>query len=270
MEIVKGTTGLYIIVGHPIAQVKSPEVFNSWFKGNGIDSVMIPLDVGPDGMASFVETFRHSENMHGVIITIPYKAMITRYIDKPSAQVTALGAANIIRCTSEGKIEGDMVDGKGFFRALSNKGVSAKNSHVFIIGCGGAGSAVAWEALEQGAGRVSLLDIDRNKAGDLAASLKKHFSGQEVIAVLDPPEKFDIVMNATPIGMNSNDPLPMQIDKIPEGAAVADAVTSPPVTLFLEKAKKRGHLIQSGPEMVAGQAPLIAEYFGIKGFPESA
>jgi shikimate dehydrogenase len=264
--MVTGSTQLYIIVGHPVSQVKSPEVFNAWFAKKRIDAVMIPLDIAPDGLASFAQLFRESDNIHGVIVTIPYKALITQYIDHPSPQVAALGAANVLRRTPEREIEGDMVDGKGFLRALSDKQISIQAKHIFIIGCGGAGSAVAWDALEAGAAKVSLLDEDHQKAQDLRARLVPHFPGKDIECVSLPPAQFDCVLNATPIGMNPTDPLPMPIEQIPAGAVVTDAVTAPPETPFLKGAQKNGHIIQTGRAMVIGQFPLIAEYFGIEGF----
>jgi shikimate dehydrogenase len=264
--MVRGSTKLYIIVGHPISQVQSPEIFNEWFENERIDAVMIPLDITADGLSSFAKLLRESENIHGVIVTIPYKALITQYINRPSPQVLALGAANVLRRTKEREIEGDMVDGKGFLRALWEKEVSVKSKHIFIIGCGGAGSAVAWDALEAGAARVSLLDENHEKAQDLLGRLVPHYPGQAIEVVSAPPARFDIVLNATPLGMRATDPLPMPIHKIPAGAVVTDAVTAPPVTPFLQGARKSGHVIQSGREMVFGQFPLIAEYFGIKGF----
>jgi shikimate dehydrogenase len=161
-----------------------------------------------------------------------------------------------------------MVDGKGFLRALWGKKVSVKTKHIFIIGCGGAGSAVAWDALEAGAAKVSLLDENHDKAQDLLGRLVPHYPGQDIEVVSDPPTQFDIVLNATPLGMRATDPLPMPIHTIPAGAIVTDAVTDPPVTPFLQGARMNGHVIQSGREMVFGQVPLIAEYFGIKGFQE--
>jgi shikimate dehydrogenase len=266
--MVRGSTQLYIIVGHPISQVKSPEIFNEWFKKEGIDAVMIPLDIAADGLASFAKMFRASNNIHCVIVTIPYKALITQYIDHPSPQVSVLGAANVLRRTAEREIEGDMVDGKGFLRALREKKVSVKAMHLFIIGCGGAGSAVAWDALEAGAAKVSLLDEDHEKAQDLLGRLVPHYPGQDIAVVTVPPTQFDIVLNATPLGMKAIDPLPMPIQQIPAGAIVTDAVTAPPITPFLKGARENGHVIQTGREMVTGQFPLIGEYFGITGFPD--
>ena len=264
--MVTGTTQLYIIVGHPISQVKSPEIFNAWFAKKGIDAVMLPLDIAPDGLASFAQLFRASDNIHGVIVTIPYKGLITQYIDHPSPQVSALGAANVLRRTPEREIEGDMVDGKGFLRALREKEVSVQGKHIFIIGCGGAGSAIAWAALEAGAARVSLMNHHQEKAQDLRGRLAPHFPEQAIEVVTVPPARFDIVFNATPLGMGAADPLPMPVDAIPAGAVVTDAVTAPPVTPFLEGARENGHRIQTGRDMVVGQFPLIADYFGIKGF----
>jgi shikimate dehydrogenase len=263
--MVTGTTQLYMIVGHPISQVKSPEIFNEWFGKKGIDAVMIPLDITADGLSAFAQLFRASDNIHGVVVTIPYKAQITPYIDRPSPQVSALGAANVLRRTPAREIEGDMVDGKGFLRALGEKGVSVKAKHIFIIGCGGAGSAIAWAALEAGAAKVSLLNRHHEKAQDLRGRLAPHFPGQDIEAVTVPPARFDIVFNATPLGMSPTDPLPMPIHTISADAVVTDAVTAPPVTPFLVGARKKGHRIQTGREMVIGQFPLIAEYFGIEG-----
>ena len=261
--MVRGTTKLYLIVGHPISQVKSPEIFNERFAENSIDAVMIPLDIDPSGLSSFVDMFRQSKNIHGAVVTIPYKQRIVQYIDRPSVQVSALGAANVIRVARSREIEGDMVDGKGFLRALSKKNVSLQNKHVFIIGCGGAGSAVAWDVLHVGAARVSLLDVSHDKARDLHMRLVAHYPDRHIRVVSNPPASFDLVLNATPLGMQSTDPMPMAVEKIPAGAIVTDAVTSPPLTPFLERAKVTGHIVQSGPEMAAGQAPLIAAFFGI-------
>jgi shikimate dehydrogenase len=137
---------------------------------------------------------------------------------------------------------------------------------MFVIGCGGAGSAIAWAALEAGAARVSLMNHHQEKARDLRGRLAPHFPGRDIEVVTDPPAQFDIVFNATPLGMKEADPLPMPVEQIPAGAVVTDAVTAPPVTPFLTGAQGHGHVIQTGREMVIGQFPLIAEYFGIEGF----
>ncbi len=262
--MITGATKVYVIVGHPILQVKSPEIFNSRFRQEKIDAVMIPLDIRPGGLPAFVACLRTSQNIHGSIVTIPYKAEITQYIDQPSPQVAAIGVANVLRLTTDGKIEADMTDGRGFLKALAQKDVTVLDKHLLIIGCGGAGAAVAWDALDAGADRVSLMDIDRARAMDLKNKLASYCPPKSIEVVSDVPAAFDIVLNATPLGMATADPLPVPIARIPEGAVVADAVTAPPLTPFLKAARKMGHIIQSGPEMAAGQAPLIAEYFGIK------
>ncbi|MDF1555436.1 MAG: shikimate dehydrogenase [Deferrisomatales bacterium] len=263
--MIRGSTQLYAIVGHPVSQVKSPEIFNRWFAQQGMDAVMIPLDVRPEGLAAFVELMRFADNLRGVVVTIPYKEAITRYIDRPSAQVSALGVANVLRVGQAGEIVGDMTDGRGFVRALGDKGVAVHGKHVFILGCGGAGSAVAWDVLGAGAARVSLSDLDGSRAGGLRARLATRYRQQEVRVVREAPAEFDIVLNATSLGMNPNDPLPVPLERIPPGAVVADAVTAPPETPFLKGAAMRGHRVQSGAEMAAGQAPLIAEFFGLPG-----
>lgn len=262
--MILGSTQLYVMIGHPISQVKSPEIFNKRFQQEKIDSAMIPLDIELAGLQGFIDCFRHSPNIHGCLVTIPYKEEITKYIDLPSPQVNVIGVANVLRLNRNGKIEGDMTDGKGFLNALSERDVFINGKHLFIIGCGGAGAAVAWDALNAGARKVSLLDLDHAKSVGLKEKLSGNFQTQSIEVVNAPPLEFDVVMNATPLGMGPSDPLPMSIDKIPKGAVVTDAVTSPPITPFLEEVQKRGHIIQSGPEMAAGQAQLIADFFKIK------
>jgi shikimate dehydrogenase len=251
------------MIGHPIAQVKSPEIFNNRFQQQKIDSVMVPLDIEPAGLQGFIECYRHSQNIHGCLVTIPYKEDVTKYIDLQGPQVAATGVANVLRRTKKGKIEGDMTDGRGFLNALEERAVSIRHKHLFIIGCGGAGSAVAWDTLRAGARKVSLLDSNHSKAVGLKEKLSENIIAERIETVEEPPLNFDIVMNATPLGMRDSDPLPMPIDRIPKNAVVTDAVTSPAITPFLQHAQSRGHIIQTGSEMAAGQAQLIADYFGI-------
>lgn len=262
--MVRGSTQVYIMIGHPVSQVKSPEIFNERFHEARIDAVLVPVDMKPGGLPAFVDFLRYAQNVHGCIVTIPFKEVVTKYIDIPSPQVEAIGFANTLRKVEKGKIEGDMTDGKGYMNALGERGVTVEGKHLFVMGCGGAGAAVAWDALKGGARKVSLLDIDNGKAGRLRDNLLRAYPNKKIEMVLEPPMAFDMVMNATPLGMGRHDPLPMPIDKIPECAVVTDAVTTPAVTRFLKEAQNRGHIILSGPEMAAGQAPLIAEYFGIK------
>lgn len=265
---IRGDTQIYLMIGHPVAQVKSPAIFNTWFEKSRTNSALVPLDIAPAGLDDFMQSLRHWPNVGGLIATIPYKERVTAYLDEASARVQTLGACNVIRRTSDGRLLGDMTDGQGFLRAWQQQQVSVSGKSLWVIGCGGAGSAVACDALYAGVSAVYLYDIHTNKAQTLADKLRRTFPRHDVQAVVAPPlPKTDIIFNATPLGTRPNDPLPAVLDDWPNTTWVADAATAAALKLtpFLEQAQARGMRIQTGAEMAAAQAPVMAEWLGIHG-----
>jgi shikimate dehydrogenase len=262
-HILTGTSRFYAIIGHPITQVRSPTVFNGYLAEHDIDGAMVAMDMLPEAVGGFFAMLRGWENCGGVGVTIPHKQAALANCDEVSDRARRIGACNIVQRTGDGRLIGDMTDGPGFLLALSNNGVEVEGKRVVLIGAGGAGGAIAHEMADRGVARLAVIDIHQGRQETLVASLREHYPGVTVTQEAGDPADIDILANATPMGMDPDDPLPFPLDGIRADTMVADAVTKPPVTRFLELAKAKGCPIQQGNEMAEAQLPIFLERFSV-------
>jgi shikimate dehydrogenase len=253
-------TQLFAIVGDPIAQVRSPEVFNWLFKDRGVDAAMVAMLVHPIDFETSLSGLRAVENLTGLIITVPHKGAAARLLKKASSRVKLAKAANALRPCLDGW-EGDLFDGEGFAKGMEAEGHQLKGVHCALVGCGGAGAAIALALLDRDVASLSLWDVDQAKAADLARRLGVVTCIE--IMVAPPDSRCDVAINATPLGMSENDPLPFSVDHLRRGAVVADAIMKPPRTKLLCHAEQRGHPIQEGHHMLDKQAEAIWSFFGL-------
>ncbi|MFM0043501.1 shikimate dehydrogenase [Paraburkholderia sediminicola] len=254
--MISGTTELLAIVGSPIAQVKSPHNFNVWFERHGKDASMIPIDLECGSLDQFIEAMRAWRNLRGCVVTVPYKQDMATRIDLLSDRAHALGCVNVIRREADGTLIGDMVDGDGFMNAAHGHGFEPKGTHALVIGAGGAGSAIAWSLCEHGATAITLTDLNASRTQRLRALLATHYPGVATGSDFESLASFDLVVNASPVGMTGNETLPLpseQMATLSAGILVADVVTSPDITRFLEVARDAGCRIQTGAEMALAQ-----------------
>ena len=262
-HILTGTSRFYAIIGHPIGQVRSPSVFNAYLAEQDIDAAMVAMDMLPEAVDGFFAMLRGWENCGGVGVTIPHKQAALANCDEVSERAKRIGACNIVKRTAEGRLIGDMTDGPGFLLALTNNGVNVQGKRVVLIGAGGAGSAIAHEMADRGVARLTVIDIHEGRRETLIANLREHYPGVTVTDEAGDPGDIDVLANATPMGMEPDDPLPFPLDGIRADTVVADAVTKPPMTRFLEFAKAKGCPIQQGNEMAEAQLPIFLERLGV-------
>lgn len=260
--VATGATRTLCIVGHPTVQVKSPGVFNARFAALGIDAVMFSVDVAPSGIQSFIALLRAWENSPGCVVTVPHKQAVAAACDELSVRSRALGVVNVVRREQDGRLIGDMTDGLGFVQAARGHGVVLEGCRAAVIGCGGAGSAIAHALAEAGAKALQLTDPDVTRRKRLAALLREAFAGLEVREEVGDLGGLDIVANASPVGMNDDARLPFAADSLSPPTLVADVVTRPEMTPWLLEAKSRGCAIQTGLEMTQGQVREMAAHLG--------
>lgn len=260
------TTRLVAIIGTPIAQVKSPENFNRHFEVEGIDRAMIPIDLRSGEVEAFVDMVRGWENLDGFVVTIPHKTAVSELIDELTPRARFLGAANVVRRHPDGRLSGDMTDGEGFVRAAGAHGFSATGKSVLLVGAGAAGRAIGHALAEAGALEIFIHDLDENAAASLTLRLSKTFPDARFKAGAIPLRRFDLVVNASPCGMQGSDPLPVPQEVIalmPVGGLVADVITSPELTPLLTLAAECGLEIQLGCEMAKAQMFALGAAMGI-------
>src|SRR3954470_24204386 len=121
-------TQVFGIIGDPIAQVRSPEVFNGLFRERGVDAVMVPMHVGPDGLEGALNGLRAIGNLGGLLITVPHKPAAAALLRSCSERVRIAGVANALRPASGGW-DGDLFDGEGFAIGLEARGFALAGKH---------------------------------------------------------------------------------------------------------------------------------------------
>jgi shikimate dehydrogenase len=253
-------TQLFAIIGDPVAQVRSPEVFNQLFRHRGVDAIMVPMLVHPDEFDTSLSGLRAIENIEGLIVTVPHKTAAARLVKTASRRVTIAKAANALRPCSGGW-EGELFDGEGFAAGMEAEGHELKGRHCALVGCGGAGAAIALALLERNVASLSIWDVDETKAADLAQRLRSAMPLE--VRISPPNSKTDVAINATPLGMAEDDPVPIRLDALRQGALVADAIMKPLRTRLLREAQQRGHSIQEGRHMLDNQVEAIWSFFGL-------
>lgn len=254
-----GATRIHVTIGDPIAQVKSPAGITDGFHKRGHDAIMIPLQVKPADIESFFALAKKLPTLDGIVITVPHKPFAFRHCDTTSERSRVLEVANVMRREPDGRWSGDMTDGGGFIAALRRNGFDPKGKRALQIGGGGAGSALALALSMEGASEIALVDTDTVKRDALIARLGRH--GHKIISAdKADPAGYDLVVNATPAGMKSSDPLPVDASKLDAGQFVADIITMPLVTPLLAAARAKGCKTQTGVQMFEAQVDFITEF----------
>lgn len=262
---ISGTTRLYGIVGDPIEQVRSPAVFNAHFAQRGIDAVFLPLHVGAPAIEAALAGFAALTNLDGLVITIPHKMAFAALMEEVGPHGRLVGAVNAVRRRSTGGWEGELFDGLGFVEGLRGQGVDPAGLSFLVFGAGGAGAAISGALLGVAPARIAITDPIPGRAEALCRKLRREAVASVVAqsgADVDPAA-FDVVVNATPLGMKADDPLPVDPDRLRPGTLVCEAVMKPPVTRLLREAEKRGCRTQPGRHMLDGQFPLFLDFFGL-------
>lgn len=264
--MIRGSTELVAIVGSPIAQVKSPDNFNTWFANNDRNLAMLPIDMQEASLQAFVGSLKGWRNLRGCVVTVPYKQVLAAHLDGLSDRATALGSVNVIRREPDGRLLGDNVDGAGFLGAARKHGFQPAGKRVLVIGCGGVGSAIAYALGEAGVAQVTLSDPSTPRAAALCELLGNTFANLEVATHYESLERFDLLVNASPVGMGDTGELPLPaslLGTLQPRTLVADVVTSPEITPLLALARQRGCAIQTGAQMAFAQLGHLGAFMGV-------
>lgn len=250
------------MIGHPIAQVITPEPMNRYFTTAGIDAALVPMDVAPEQVADFFRFVRGWSNCAGVSITMPHKQAAYTYCDTISDRAAQAQAVNLIVRKADGTLAGDMTDGEAFVKAIGARGAMPAGSRFLLIGAGGAGAAVAHAMAKAQAAVIHIIEIDPARRTALGDSLQTHHPNVAIADRPDNPKIVDIVFNATPLGMEPDDPLPFPVATLADHCFVADAVTKPLVTPFIAAARARELGTLTGEEMALAQLPIQLPLWG--------
>jgi shikimate dehydrogenase len=260
--LITGRTRLIVHLGFPTESFKAPMIYNPWFEAKGIDVVVVPVGVEAAHYPAVLKALFSTTNVHGALVTMPHKVETARLVDEITTTARIAGACNAIRRRADGSLLGDMFDGAGFVRGVERKGRQIAGTRALVIGCGGVGSAIAASLAAARAATLDLYDAVGASAETLAGRLRQHYPSLRVHTGSNDPDGYDIVVNATPLGMKPGDPLPMDVTRIAPTTLVGEVVMKEEYTPLLRAARERGCAVQVGTDMLFEMIPAYLEFFG--------
>jgi shikimate dehydrogenase len=258
--VLDGSTRLLGVIGDPIEQVRSPQVWSVLFQRNAINAACVPLHVRSADVKLVFGGLRAVSNVQGLIATIPHKPAMLDLVDEASPRARQVGAVNVVAFDAERRARGDILDGQGLVESLRMRGQRLDGRRALIVGAGGVGSAIAFALAGAGVREVTVSDIAVHRAEQLAARLASAGHAARVGAP-DPHER-DLIVNATPLGMRAHDPLPFDVERLEPEVIVADVVIQSALTPVLTAAQARGCFVHPGIYMSDAQVLTMAEFFG--------
>ncbi|MFG1374641.1 shikimate dehydrogenase [Xanthobacter oligotrophicus] len=264
---ITGLTRVYGILADPIHHVKTPQMLNALMAREGRDGVMVPFHVASDDLATLVAGLKAMKSLGGFVVTVPHKTAIVDLCDAVSDSARRIGAVNTVRREADGRLIGEMLDGKGFVGGLLAAGIDPKGKSVYLAGAGGAANAIAFAFVEAGISRLTIANRTRAKAEDLAARLAEAYPAAQVEIGTPDPSGHDIVVNGTSLGLKDGDPLPLDAARLAPEQIVAEVIMQPEETALLAAAKAKGCPIHFGKPMLACQLDLMADFLGMRALP---
>ena len=266
---ISGSTRVFLILGDPVAQVRAPEVFNHLFSRHGADAVLVPAQVAAADLAAFARQALTARNIDGLWLAIPHKTAMVDLLDRCDRLGRSAGAVNAARRNGDGTLEGALFDGVGFTKALAHVGVPVQGRSVLVVGVGGGGVAIATSLAAAGAARIALFDTTPGRTTAIAGRLRAGF-GVDVVSLADAdPAGFDLVVNATPLGLRADDPLPFDPARLDRSTVVVDILMKNQPTPLLRACRARGIVAHPGFEMLVQQVPEYLRFFGFDGIAQA-
>ena len=262
---ITGTTRLLAIIGDPVAPLRSPGFFNEAFARIGRDVAFIAFQIPRGALEAAWPAFISMKNLDGLVITMPHKEAAVPLLAALGPTALLTGTVNTIRRRPDGSFEGDMFDGEGFRDGLERAGHPVRGTRILQIGCGGAGTAIACALARAGVAELALHDTNAVKRDALIGLLRANVPTVRVRAGTPDPRGFDIVVNATPLGLMPGDPMALDPALLAPSQVVADVIPNPAVTPLIAAARAIGCATTTGQDMHVGQARLAVGYLGIEG-----
>ncbi len=260
--MINGDTLLIAHLGYPTTPFKAPLIYNPYFDSIGFNAVVVPMGSLPEDYPALVRQIFRMTNIRGGLVTMPHKVTTVGLMDEVTTTAKIAGACNAILKRDDGTLLGDLFDGEGFVRGVKRKGRVIAGASALVVGSGGVGSAIAASLATAGVARLGLFDVNGASADALAGRLREHYPALTVTTGSQDPDGYDIVVNASPLGMKDDDPLPMDVARIAPSTFVGEVVMTREYTPFLAAARDRGCATQVGVDMLFEQIPAYLEFFG--------
>lgn len=261
---INGTTQLLGLIGDPVAQARTPRMANDFLAQDADPfKVLLPMHVAAQDLAAFVSGLRRWQNFLGAVVTMPHKVAMAQLVDELTPQARLVGAVNVIRRESDGRLTGTILDGEGFIAGLAEAGHQVSGARCILSGAGGAASAIAFALAAHGCQSLHILNRTPEKAQELARRVQAQYPRTELrTGPASSDTTYDIAINGTKLGMQAGDPLPFAEDVVARSLLVAECVIAPELTPLLQLAQRQGRPAHTGVFMLSAQLQLMLAFMG--------
>lgn len=259
--MLSGRTTLIAHLGYPTETFTAPLIYNPWFESRAIAAAVVPMGVRAADYAAFLRPLFRLTNIRGALVTMPHKVSTVALVDEATVAVRVAGACNAILRQPDGSLLADMFDGVGFIRGARRRGFAFPGARCLVVGAGGVGSAIAAAIAAESPAVLALMDVRPGIAESLAERLRRHHPAVETLVASNDPAGYDLVVNATPLGMNAGDSLPFDPERLDSQSLVGEVVLKAETPL-LQAAARRGCRFLVGTDMLFEQIPAYLEFFG--------
>ena len=238
----------YLVVGNPIEHSLSPQLHNYWLKVNKINAIYEKKKIDNDEIENLISDIKNRK-ISGINVTVPFKQKVIPYLDKLSDEAKKTQSVNTI-CLKDNKTVGHNTDIQGFQKSIRYAKFDAKNKNILILGAGGVVPSIIFALQKMEALNIVISNRTRQKA----ENLKKIFNNIKIIDWGDMQD-FDIIINATSIGLNEEDRINLNFSKI-KNKFFYDVIYNPSETNFLKSGKEFNNKVLNGKMMFIYQASL--------------
>ena len=213
-----------------------------------------------DDLDGFMRHVAAEHSVNGLIVTTPHKRTVVSHLNWVIGTARVTGSANTVKRLRTGALVGAQFDGDGVVNALTTATPGFEESRILLAGLGGAGLAIAHALQERQCKRLCIADSDHGRIA-LALETLRSDGGFEVSECWNPaPGDAQVLINATPLGMQAGDPSPFEADVVSQAEVVADIVSDPHRTRLAGLARHAGVKLVSGRDVVRGQLEPIADW----------
>ncbi len=258
-EQLNGATRLFPIIGDPIMYAESPMRFTRTLQERNYDGACVPIHVPAEDLDRVMAGLTATLNVDGILITMPHKLAMLAFCATSSERARMLGAISVARRNPDRTWHGDMLDGMAFVKAQRDNGARLEGSRALLVGAGGAGRAIALALLEAGVGELIVYDEIASRVAVLLDLIAER--GDDRVRAGPPdPTGCDLVFNATPMGMEEGDPLPVEAALLRPSMFVGDVIAGHGAAPLINAAREVGCDTANGTDMVDAVQDLMAEF----------
>lgn len=247
-------TRLAALIGSPARHSLSPAIHNAAFRALGLDWVYLVFEVPPGRVAGALAGMR-ALGIGGLSVTVPHKEEAAGAVDELAPDASVMGAVNTVVPEPGGRLRGDNTDGAGFLASLADAGVAVEGRRCLVRGAGGAARGVVWGLARSGAAEVVVVPGRDRARAEATASVASAAGGAGRVGTPADVAGADLVVNATPLGLDGGPDLPLDPSLLGPGHVVVDLVPRA-TTAFLEAAAARGARPVDGLGMLVHQGAL--------------